>query len=358
MTTPYNGDDAPTVGAVGSPVAAGYISGKGHWVTPYVPADSDSRDANNTAVGQEGAIDRTVWLVWRFVNGLEGNTSTTQYAGNIWWSGVHRFEGVVVLSELQGNVEISGNPNFTGSPQFTGPAVTIASPPTISKPLTHSGDDGYRALRKKTGFNGTTTINAWKMDVLEVPDLSANTVWTLAHPPNDEVIELTVHWPAQTGTKRLELKDGSTTLFVANSETACRDGSIAKVRLVYSGSAWKVVGFERGRQTLQGPDSDTTINAWEYDLVLVPDLGANRTYTVAEPPASHPPFETEFRWASQVTSKTLTIQTVGGLSTLGSVTAGSNTSNGIATIVVANDAQGSGPSGAASYYIKSQRGPY
>lgn len=341
-----------------------YILGKGYWPAVDVPDDDNDRDAANFGIGLEGLTDRTVWLAWRMVNGLESNTALTPYIANIWWSGNHTYSGTVTLTTLAGNITAAGNWTFSGLHSVTGLA-TFTNNVTLQKNLIHSGNDAFRVLRKTTAANATpTTIDAWKMDVLEVPDLTGDTIYTLAHPPSDEVIELTVYWPEQTLQKRLELKDGSRSLCVIWGYTTgrARDGSVAKVILSYMGSGstggWRVKSIDRGKNIFYGPNGNVTIDLWEYDLVIVPDLGASRTYTVAEPPAGYPPFETEIRWPTQGTNYVLTIQTVGGASTLEAVTAGDDTSSGVATLVIANDGQGSGTNGVNSYYVKTSRGPY
>lgn len=79
----YSGQDS-----AGLSIGA-YIAGKGYWVTPHVPDDSNDRDAANYSVGVEAVADRTVWIGWRMVNGLEGGT----YPGVITWTGQQTFSG-------------------------------------------------------------------------------------------------------------------------------------------------------------------------------------------------------------------------------------------------------------------------
>jgi len=84
----YNGQDAYS-GEVGA-----YIPGKGYWVIPDAAQDSDDRDAATSMILAEGALDRTNWIGWRMVNGLEGG----EYDGDITWNGTHTHAGQVFFS--------------------------------------------------------------------------------------------------------------------------------------------------------------------------------------------------------------------------------------------------------------------
>lgn len=345
--TPYPGTDA-----TGLPINA-YIAGKGYWLVPDLADDNDDRDAASYEVGVQGFADRTVWIAWRMVNGLEGNTVGTPYPGNLWWSGAHTHSGAMVLGStlaVTGNVTCTNALTVGGN--FTANGAGIFNDPVVfTDKVTHQGNLAFRALRRTTAANATpTTIDAWKMDLLEVPDLSADTVYTLAHPPADEVIELTVKWSAQTGTKRLELKDGATSLVVIDSSCRQADGTVATLRAVYTGTRWTITHQEGGHRVRTLTDANQLLDAWLYHTLLAPDMTSNRTWELNLPPATVAGTVT-VHWPSQTSGVfTLSLKTVGSGSTYKSVTAGSNTINGVATVVLgyANGA----------YFLVSASGPY
>lgn len=105
MALPYAGQDPFTAGA--------YVSGKGYWLTVQVPDDNDERDAASYAVGLEGITDRTNWIAWRMVNGLESNVAP--YPAAIIWGGAHTFNNAVTF---ENDFRVKGEGRFDNWPRF------------------------------------------------------------------------------------------------------------------------------------------------------------------------------------------------------------------------------------------------
>ncbi len=105
MGSPYPGEDPFTAGA--------YVAGKGYWVTVQVPDDNDDRDAASYSIGLEGVTDRTNWLAWRMVNGLESNA--VPYPAAIRWGGAHTFDNFVTF---ENDFRVKGEGKFDNWPRF------------------------------------------------------------------------------------------------------------------------------------------------------------------------------------------------------------------------------------------------
>ncbi|MFO0588845.1 MAG: hypothetical protein U0441_14945 [Polyangiaceae bacterium] len=248
MAHPYPGQDS--AGLVINP----YIAGKGYFVIPDVPDDNDDRDAGSVGVGVEALTDRTVWIGWRMVNGLEGGT----YPGTIVWTGSHTF---------QGNNVFSGHNTFSGVVEFTNAVtgVTFATGITVSAGTSsfhnvdvenlnvggdavfaagnviqvasktiYTGDEAYEAKRSSTPGTGNRTIELWKADLWLSPSQPAPATWTLTHPPTGEIIEATVMWFG-SGSK-LALQDPSFGLPLIELNA----GSYLACKLIFDGTSWRV----------------------------------------------------------------------------------------------------------------------
>ena len=230
-----------------------YIAGKGYWVTPNVTDDSDDRDAANYSVGVEAVADRTVWIAWRMVNGLEGGT----YAGTMVWTGTHTF---------QGNNAFSGHNTFSGVTEFTNASPVVfshsltASAGTstftgiqcngtlnvtagvvfpsgcvvqIADKIIHTGTAGYEELRGATQGTGDLTINPWEQYLWICPTLGTPRTWTLNHPPGNAIVETTVIFPAPSAGNPLTLSDGGTLVILGV-------GIFKSVVIIFDGTAWRV----------------------------------------------------------------------------------------------------------------------
>lgn len=255
------------------------LAGKGVWpVNIQVADDGDNRDAATAMMAAEGAINRTVYIAHRFVNGLESNTSITAYPADIYWDGDHTFKagtlttiaGVLTIpGGISGNVSIAGsltvtvnqtvNGNLTvaGTATFNDPAtfndtatfndpatfsdtVTCTSAVTCSAGLTVSGGplervgaDAYAGLRSAIGPNASTTINAWENDVWTAV-ISANRDWTLNDPPTGKVIRVTFFAPPNN---TLTLKTSGGTTIASLLEAANNTRSVV---LIWNKTSWYI----------------------------------------------------------------------------------------------------------------------
>jgi hypothetical protein len=108
MSANYNGQDPFTANA--------YIAGKGYWLTVYLATDEDDRDAASVSVGLEGVTDRTNWLAWRMVNGLEGGT----YGAVITWNGAQTFNNIATFGN---DILVNGQGRFANWPKLEGSKV-------------------------------------------------------------------------------------------------------------------------------------------------------------------------------------------------------------------------------------------
>ena len=136
----YSGQDS-----AGLSIGA-YIAGKGYWVTPNVTDDSNDRDAANYSVGVEAVADRTVWIGWRMVNGLEGGS----YPGVITWTGQQTFSGhwpkVTSVGNLKRRAWRIAVSTFTSPNVYSG--YTIYHPSSGAPVL--KTDDTTLAIQKTT----------------------------------------------------------------------------------------------------------------------------------------------------------------------------------------------------------------
>jgi hypothetical protein len=190
--------------------------------------------------------------------------------------------------------------------------VVFNDPVMLVDTTTRSGALAYVALRKGNGPDATVTTTIHDKDVTIVPDLAVSRVWTLAAPPNHEIVEATIHWPEQTGIKSLELKDGSRTLVLLDSSSRCHDGSVATVVLVYRGNGigWTVKSVLRGPRIFIAPDLDQTIDAYKYDVIEVPSLADDRAWILSAPPTDEW-HEVLIRWKTQAGMTPRTLSLVG-----------------------------------------------
>lgn len=346
-------------GSNGSTIIPINVAGKGVWVFPQVPDDGNERSAATVATGIEACQDNIVWLFYHQVDGLIGGT----YPGDMEWTGEHIWSQpaifnddvtiqtltVQLTSTLTGNVSCGGSVALAEDLTVGGDVIVVGAT-LLGARVTRTGNDAFEVLRNATGPNSSTTINLHQYDVLFVPDLSADRVWTLAAPTDNKVIRAVIHWAEQTGTKNLELKDGSRSLIHLNSRTKARDGSIATVTLVYRGASagWTVESVVRGRSTLDGPSSSGSVEAWKYEVILVPPLASNAVYTLAAPPANTEPHDVTIHWPVEPNSRTLeVISAAGSHGTLSSGAPG--TGFGVGTFVLGYDG--------GAYYLKSAYPP-
>lgn len=246
--TPYQGIDplpAPPV-----------LPGKGQWSVGDAADDGDDRDAATAMVLAEAAIDRTNWGRHRWVNGLE--TTATPYPAQINWGGIHTFNSNVFM---QSNVQISGGgvANFlcTRLSTFTANVImqenlTVGGATTLQQAVTiggiathediaifeeriiHTGDDAFRALRKKNGPAGSGNVQLWTADLWMVGSLSGNEIWTLPAPPGNLIVEATIIKPASTHVLGLQ-NDGAALPF-----THLGSGYSRCIRLIFNGSEYEV----------------------------------------------------------------------------------------------------------------------
>lgn len=340
--TPYQGIDpifAPPV-----------IPGEGEWPDPETADDGDDRDAATAMTAAEGAIDRTNWLARRIVNGLEGGGPyvghqyfasdvvimagavgalvvpagktititglptirnsvliectvtgtigadpgpsfrysidagetytapasmgaattlaitgtgvTVNFTAQLWSAGqeigfalvpsgrliteaptfndadggkatfygkVECHEDVLMTDSLtvQGPTDLEQSVDVGGLATFTGGTAHSAS-------MTHVGVNAYRALRKVTGPDSTTTIEPWEQDLLVAPTLSADRTWTLAAPPGNAIVEVTVLRAVASGGFNLVLVNVGDPFAVATFGS----GGLRSARLIYDGTIY------------------------------------------------------------------------------------------------------------------------
>lgn len=211
----YHGEDnsgAPTTGA--------YIPGKGYWVTATTPEDSSPRDTASATIAAEAAMDRSVWIAWRMVNGLEGSPDGAPYPGDIDWNGKHRFLGTSANTYFARGITVdSGASSFkaidvAGAATLSGGvSIPAGSVLQLAEKTVQSGDAGYRELRESAGPNADATIQIWKTDLLVAPAITANRSWTLAKPPLDAVVESRIFIPSVGHNLTLYSQGGVTPLY-------------------------------------------------------------------------------------------------------------------------------------------------
>lgn len=233
MAAPYDGQDPIVPNA--------YIAGKGFWIVPNVAEDSEDRDAANFGIGVEGVIDRTNWLAWRMVNGLEGGT----YGGDIVWNGTQTFNDTVTVNgdatfkgtstfddEVQFNslVEMQANVNFYSLVQFGDPVV-------FTETTQHLGLNAYRVLRKTTVADGAgVVLQPWKYDFIIASVLTANRSWSLDVPPGNACVEVTIWLSSTVGGFQLTLQTTGSVGTIATLGA----GNKLSVVLVFNGTDWVV----------------------------------------------------------------------------------------------------------------------
>lgn len=240
----YSGQDS-----AGLSIGA-YIAGKGYWVTPNVTDDSNDRDAANYSVGVEAVADRTVWIGWRMVNGLEGGT----YGGAITWTGPTVFSGGFTVSGAASFTNVVTGVSFTKGITVAGGTSTFATAVQVNGTLNvtsgavfpagcviqvgektiFAGDAAYEAKRSSTPGTGNRTIELWKADLWLSPSQPSAAVWTLTHPPTGEIIEATVMWFG-SGSK-LSLQDPSFGFPLIELNV----GSYLACKLIFDGTSWRV----------------------------------------------------------------------------------------------------------------------
>lgn len=261
--------------------------------------------------------------------------------------GTTAWDGDGVLASFGGAVSMARSLTVGGAAQFNdnliGTGYTQLAGATLLGVLSRVGDTGYEALRKDNGPNASAAVQLWKQDITAVPNLTVDRVWTLEHPPGNACVEATIEWLANTTVRSLELKDGSTSLAILDSSTRLHDGSIALVTLVYDGAAWSIKAMHHAARKFTGPDGNGTINAWKYEMVVVPDLTADRVWTLTSPPNERL-CEFALRWDMQSAPQKLTLKKAGGVSFL-EIEADSPTINGAASVAIAFDG--------ATWYVKS-----
>lgn len=105
---------------------------------------------------------------------------------------------------------------------------------------------GSISHRNSTGPNSTATIQTGLVDILEVPNLTANRIWTLDRPdplslliPN-HVLEIVKHDAEETNSLTIKNHDGSTIKVVAPESSATRNHWY--MRLHYD-SDWKILTY-------------------------------------------------------------------------------------------------------------------
>lgn len=230
-----------------------YIAGKGYWVTPVVADDNNSRDAANFTIGVEAVIDRSVWLCWRMVNGLEGGT----YPGDIAWNGSQTWNGaeshngteihagvvsftnaapVVFAHSLTASagtttlvaLQVNGATTLSG-----GLALPSGSVAQVADKIVHVGTSGYEERRGTAGSASSVTINPWEQDLWVCPTLVAPCTWTLNHPPGNAVVETTVIFPSPSVGNTLALSDGGNIAVLGL-------GLYKSAVIIFDGTAWRV----------------------------------------------------------------------------------------------------------------------
>ncbi len=219
------------------------LANKGQWTNGTSADDGDSRDAASAMLTAEAAINRTNWLRWRSVNGLEDGGS---YPADIDWTGNIVFGpgGSVKFKEDvdienggtlfiglgpfgQGHLVVTGLSDMTlsalsntyvlGAMTYSGAgaSITITSSVTVNSAAdevrtgicffngvthtgaeldvegllfrtggeTRSGDGAWTGQRHKTIPNTppNVTIDATEADVWEIPVLSAQLTVTIAN---------------------------------------------------------------------------------------------------------------------------------------------------------------------------------
>lgn len=225
---PYAGQDPISINPL--------IPGKGVWPDPDVPDDDNDRDAANYSISVEGALDRTNWIGWRMVNGLEGNTSGAPYPGNIWWSGNHTGTGTWTLSTIAAKVggsTMTGNWTVGGNWTASG-AWTFSGVVAMTNVLVRSGDDAYTEWRGEdgpdAGSGGTPQdVNWWNAEFW-LADISASRVWKLLAPPaggSKRVLFVTVRIKATFAATTLELRNPANAAIVTLGDTGPKAVTLA-----------------------------------------------------------------------------------------------------------------------------------
>jgi len=239
--------------ATGLPIGS-HVPNKGYWIElPQVAADADAdpRSGPNARAGIEAAIDRTVWIAHRMVNGLEGGT----YPGSITWNppGSQVYNSSVTYGSGGGFVCNVTQPEFTNGLHVTAGQTNLDAAVDIDGALTahggaafpagsvvqfgdsdvHVGDDAYRSERVASGSAADLTISLWKADLWLAPVTAVNHVWTLAHPPGNAIVTATVYVTA-LGAGYYTLTDGGTVVTLGT-------GNYRSAILKFTGSAWTQV---------------------------------------------------------------------------------------------------------------------
>ena len=130
-----------------------YIAGKGYWVIPNIAEDSDDRDAASAMIAAEGALDRTTWIGWRMVNGLEGG----EYPGAITWNSAHTFEATIYGL----NLYLSSQPA-----KDEDPAPNVLHATNIVKAWGYITTDGAGNATLEDGFNiSTLTVTSTYIEI-------------------------------------------------------------------------------------------------------------------------------------------------------------------------------------------------
>lgn len=249
MASYYSGQDYSGL------VIAPYVPGYGHWDADIqIAEDGDNRDAATANMVAEGALDRTVWIAWRMVDGRGGGTygaaitwngaqtwtATESHAGTETHSGAVSFTNaapVVFVNSLTCSagtttlvaLQVNGAANIAG-----GLALPSGSVAQVADKIIHTGANAWRSLRVTAGSTSSVTVNPWEFDLCVVPTLAVPRIYTLAHPPNNEIVESTFYFAGSGALITLSLSDGGPV--IATLVT----GGLKTVTVIYTGTAWIV----------------------------------------------------------------------------------------------------------------------
>lgn len=246
MASFYSGHDHS--GLFPPPGFPTYVPGYGRWEEVQIAEDGDNRDAATANMTAEGALDRTVWLAWRQVDGRFGGV----YPGAITWNGAQTWTAtethsgavsftnaapVVFANSLTCSagtttlvaLQVNGAANIAGG--LTLPSGSVAQ---VADKIIHTGANAWRSLRVTAGSASSVTVNPWEFDLCVVPTLLASRTYTLAHPPNNEIVESTFYFAGSGLTIVLSLSDGGPV--IAELVT----GGLKTVTVLYTGTGWIV----------------------------------------------------------------------------------------------------------------------
>ncbi len=226
-------------GTDGASIVAVNLPSKGVWSFPKVPDDGNDRDAFTVGDGIEACQNSIVWLYYHQVDGLIGG----EYPGDFEWTGDHQWsEGGLFGDDVQiiGDLGVSGNAEVLNALTVGGNAtfenlLTAEDQAIFGDVVTRVGDTAYESGRKGTGPNATTTVDVWKKDLWTVT-LTDDRVWTLSHPPNDEIVETTIYLKNPEAGFQLEL--GNVGAMSTFAELSNDSGAMRSVIVRFDGDDW------------------------------------------------------------------------------------------------------------------------